>query len=358
MSDGDPTARSAPSPVLAQVPWKAVAVFTVAALGLGWLVSLPLYLRDPTDPGYTTLFSTVALAMMFTPAVATLIALFVMRTPRTGKMRFFGFWPLRPAKRVVWFTVAMFLIPALLVGASVAVAAAFGWIQLDLTNFSGFREFIETQPGAAAADALPIETVAIIQIIAIPAIGVLNVLTLAILGEEIAWRGWLLPALRPLGVWPALLLSGVIWGVWHAPLILLGYNFNRTDIWGVLLMTAGCVIWGVLFGWLRLRTGSLWPAVAAHATFNAAGSTLLTTVPQAGADMNMALVNPLGVSGWIVVTIVVVALALAGQFRRERQLAAKGAKAVKGAQLPQDANGPQSAQDLQSAQQSAGTRAG
>jgi uncharacterized protein len=42
-------------------------------------------------------------------------------------------------------------------------------------------------------------------------------------GEEWGWRGWLLPRLIGLDTWPALLLSGLVWGIWHAPLTLLGY---------------------------------------------------------------------------------------------------------------------------------------
>lgn len=148
-----------------------------------------------------------------------------------------------------------------------------------------------------------------------------NALLVAFLtiGEEIGWRGWLLPALRPLGIWPALLISGAIWGLWHTPLILLGYNFNRTDMTGVALMTIGAVMWGVVFGWVRLRSASVWPAVFFHAAFNASGA-FLTVLPAAGSPMEMALVNPLGVSGWIVCAIVIVMLIVTGQLRKEPYL--------------------------------------
>src|SRR5690606_15530517 len=106
------------------------------------------------------------------------------------------------------------------------------------------------------------------QLVAIPfAAATIN--ALAAFGEEIGWRGFLVPALRRYGTWPALLISGAIWGLWHAPVILLGYNFGRPDITGVLLMTGGCLAWGVLLGWLRLRSASLWPAVFAHGAMNA-----------------------------------------------------------------------------------------
>ena len=38
-------------------------------------------------------------------------------------------------------------------------------------------------------------------------------------GEEWGWRGYLLPHLLPLGQWPAFLIGGVIWGLWHIPVV-------------------------------------------------------------------------------------------------------------------------------------------
>lgn len=160
--------------------------------------------------------------------------------------------------------------------------------------------------------------VVIAQVAMIPFASLIN--AIPAFGEEVGWRGWLLPALRPLGTWPALVLSGAVWGLWHTPIILLGQNFNQPNLWGVLLMTVGGIAWGVLFGWLRLRTGSIWPSVIGHGCLNASGG-LILVLGTAGAPMNLPLVNPLGVSGWIIIAVVVTVLALTGQFRREAKLA-------------------------------------
>ena len=117
-----------------------------------------------------------------------------------------------------------------------------------------------------------------------------------------------------------LLISGVIWGAWHSPIILLGYNFNRIDISGVLLMIVGCMAWGVLLGWLRLRSASVWSAVFAHGALNASAS-MISWFFLAGTTFDMALAGPLGVAGWIVCAAVIVVLALAGQFRQQPELA-------------------------------------
>src|SRR5699024_12044048 len=91
--------------------------------------------------------------------------------------------------------------------------------------------------------------------------------------------------------------------------ILLGYNFNRPDITGLGLMGLGCVMLGVLFGWLRLRTGSVWPAVFAHAALNGSTSMLLVLLIDAEAPTpDPALVTLLGAPGWIVYADIIAVL--------------------------------------------------
>jgi hypothetical protein len=57
------------------------------------------------------------------------------------------------------------------------------------------------------------------------------------------------PKLLPLEQWRALLLSGAIWGAWHAPVVALGYNYPQHHALGPLLMIVFCVIFGILLGW-------------------------------------------------------------------------------------------------------------
>ena len=313
---------------LPRVPWLAVGVFIAVSFVLAWVIALPAWFTEQDRPGYQALFTALASAMMFTPAIATLIVVLLCKVPLRGsRARFLGVWPLRPAKRVVWFVVAAIFAPLLLTLVCLGVASAFGWITLDLVHFSGFQQMLDAQfatldPATAQlakASLPPLGLLIGLQMLAIPFGALIN--SIFAFGEEVGWRGWLLPALRPLGVWPALLLSGAIWGLWHSPLILLGYNFNRTDWTGVALMVGGCVAWGVLLGWARLRSGSVWPAVVGHGALNASAG-LFLIVGAAGAPLDPALVSPLGVAGWIVLAVVALILALTGQFKREPQLAA------------------------------------
>jgi membrane protease YdiL (CAAX protease family) len=88
-------------------------------------------------------------------------------------------------------------------------------------------------------------------------------------GEELGWRGYLLPRLVQSG-WPfPILLSGLVWGIWHAPLFFLtGYAHGAVTL-SLLMFTLSTILFGVFIGWLRLASGSVFVAAMAHASFNA-----------------------------------------------------------------------------------------
>lgn len=94
-------------------------------------------------------------------------------------------------------------------------------------------------------------------------------------GEEFGWRAYLLQKLMPLGWQRAVLSLGVIWGVWHWPIIALGHNYGLdypgAPYLGMLLFVPFTAALGIIFSWLTLRAGSLWPAVIGHASMNAVG---------------------------------------------------------------------------------------
>jgi len=303
-----------------RVPWTAVVVFIVMACGLAWLVALPLWLDGS---GLANPFAGLLLpVIMFTPGIAALFVVFMVQRPRPRPVaEYLGLWPLRPVGRTIWMSVFGIFGSALVVIVGVFLAAALGLVQLDLVNFSGFAQVL--QAASPAPSPVPVGLIVLLQLLMIPVAAIFN--GLFALGEELGWRGWLLPTLRPLGTWPALLISGAVWGFWHSPVILLGYNFGQPNLLGVGLMIGGCVLYGVLLGWLRLRTGSVWPAVFAHGAFNATGGFLLLVVA-ADTSADPVSTGPLGWVTWIVMALVIVVLALTGQFRRQPALQRRPAR--------------------------------
>ncbi|WP_194411154.1 CPBP family intramembrane glutamic endopeptidase [Microbacterium cremeum] len=310
---------ASPAPA-ARVPWPAVVAFALLACGLAWLVALPLWLGDGLASPLAPLLLPL---MMFTPAVAAVLVTFVFRVPRRDRARFLGLWPLRPAGRLLLFLALALIVPVVVVAATALLSGALGLVRLDLVSFSGFAEQV-ADATPAGAPTLPIAVLVVAQFAAIPVGALIN--SVLAFGEELGWRGWLQTALLPLGTWPALLLTGALWGLWHAPVILLGYNFGRADVVGLLLMVGGCVFWGLLLGWLRLRSASLWPAVLAHGSLNAVGS-LVLVLAAAGETPDLAWAGALGVVSWVVLAVVIAVIVLMRQFRAGAPAASRPAAA-------------------------------
>ena len=88
-------------------------------------------------------------------------------------------------------------------------------------------------------------------------------------GEELGWRGYLLPKLLPLGKFRAYVLLGIIWGAWHWPLVFVGFMFPDHPFAGVLMFTALTTVFGIYMNELTLRHDSTILASWIHGVFNA-----------------------------------------------------------------------------------------
>ena len=285
-----------------KVPWVAVVVYTVLAIALAWLVTLPLWLGDGlTDPAFVW---TTPL-MMYTPTIAALIVTFFIVRPK-HKARYLGLTPFKP----VWRSIILILAwPVLFIVVSVLAAlltSLFGFAELGYSTAA--LEPIAEQAGMSA------DLLVILQFVTIPLVVVQA--TLFAFGEELGWRGFLVPALAPLGFWKMSVISGVIWGVWHAPLILLGYNFGRTDALGVLMMIAFTFLVGVLLNWSRMWCRNVYVAAVGHGALNAVipmGIIFLVFDEQTPDGF---LQTAIGLPGWIVLAVLIALMAVTGFFGR------------------------------------------
>jgi membrane protease YdiL (CAAX protease family) len=89
-------------------------------------------------------------------------------------------------------------------------------------------------------------------------------------GEEYGWRGYLHDLLlEKFSIFKTLILTGVIWGLWHAPIIAMGYNYNQYPLPGVFLFTLWTIFVGIFFGWLKIKSKSVITAALGHGAINA-----------------------------------------------------------------------------------------
>lgn len=98
---------------------------------------------------------------------------------------------------------------------------------------------------------------------------------IAAFGEEYGWRNYLVHALKEKKFWPAALFIGIVWGIWHFPLILMGHNYPNEPQWGVLMMVVMCILLGVIELYFVLKTKSMIVAAVFHGTINALTGTVI-----------------------------------------------------------------------------------
>ena len=263
---------------------KSITVFLIIAFAVAWvLFVLPLAFRN-ADPNTRQAITLVCwTAAMWAPGLAAILTTHFVDREKMSKLHLNRLGD-RRSYLLAW------LVPLLLVIASGLLTVLLGVGQADL-EFTAIGEAMAQTSGAA----LPAGTVVGIQMLfAITLAPLFN--TLFALGEELGWRGYLLPKLFPLGQGKAILLSGVIWGVWHWPAILQGRNYPGQPILGMFLMIGFCVLFGAILSWLYLRTGSPWAPALGHGALNAFAGFPLVFMP----GVNMALGGTLtSLVGWI-----------------------------------------------------------
>ncbi len=106
------------------------------------------------------------------------------------------------------------------------------------------------------------------------------VLSFAAFGEEFGWRGYMMPKLIELvGMPKALIIGGIIWGLWHAPLTCVGHNFGMDypgfPYVGIIVMCLFCTVLGTILMYVTVKTNSVWPAAFMHAVNNSMPSAML-----------------------------------------------------------------------------------
>jgi len=198
-------------------------------------------------------FGLVVPAMMWCPALAALMTCRLLRR----ELRSLGWrWPNSR------YIAASYLVP--LAYTSVAYGAVWA---LRLAGWNS--EFVSLVAQGLGLRGLPEWASFTLGIIFMATGGVIQNLSMT-LGEEIGWRGLLLPELaKQMSFTKASLVSGFIWAAWHVPLLLFADYNVRTNRWYALgCSTITCLSVSFILAWLRLKSESLWPAALLHASHN------------------------------------------------------------------------------------------
>lgn len=284
-----------------RVDVRGVVGFVLLAYVPAWLLTLPMWL---SGKGLSWSWTPVLLVvMMVAPGLAAFVTTRWISPNREGVRRatgltspggFRGWWRYG---LIGWFGAPLTMLLALVVGWAVGVYDA-GWTELaDLPGQLRYSLIDSSASTGVALLTLVFEVFVLGWLHVVPAFA-----------EEWGWRGYLTRALLPLGQPGAFLVTGVLWGLWHAPILALGYNYPTVPVVvSFLMMIVFCTLVGTLLGWLRLASRSVWPAAIAHGFLNA--SALLPIVFNApGQPVSNVSAGVLGWTGWIVLGLLVLVL--------------------------------------------------
>jgi membrane protease YdiL (CAAX protease family) len=232
-----PAHRATGRSVAVDVTW-----FFAIAIALCFALSVPMVFRlVPTDVN-----NLITPILQLTPLLAAII-MWLARRPGTFRETFATGWRGAPK----WL------------GIGIGLIAAIAAIQTAIAVSSGIWPLN------------PVDEILAASVWIIPVFVMQSVFAI---GEEFGWRGWLATRAASWGFWRLALVSGLVWIVWHLPVLAV---IGDRPLWDIVIYFAGMLPWAPLLLALRWRSGSVWPAVLAHGAINSIRVFLLQSVPNA-----------------------------------------------------------------------------
>lgn len=294
----DQTATGAPMPP-PKVRWRLVAIFAGCALAVMTLAAAPFWFleRGTHHPAYAWSISCLG---MFAPLIASLVTCRVAREKwraSTG-LRFEGRW----GRIVLWSILGTALTVVLTLAA--AVIMILRGVPGDLTGKT-WATLVQQQLADAGQElSIPMAVLAMLIGVGIN----LLVSTISAFGEEVGWRGWLWRELKPLGFTGAIVIGGVIWSLWHLPIVLIGHNYpGMPRPFAIGMFLVFCVALNLLLGAITERSGgNPIPAAFTHSavnTFAAIGLSMVATTATAE-NMSWYLDTLMGATGIVLISVV------------------------------------------------------
>lgn len=254
--------------------------------------------KDVFAPGSAPLFLFKSAYMLFPMLVALVLqAIRHERPGSTGLLRFRFSWSLLAA---IGCVIAVVLL-------SIPLSALVPGVRLHY----GAEQYIAMNGlEGAAADAITAQLQALpapMLILTTIVSGVLAGCTINALfafGEEYGWRNYMVSALKGESFLKAAAVIGLVWGIWHAPLVLAGHNYPQHPVAGVAMMCVFCILAGIIELYFTLRTKSFITAAIIHGNINAMASVVVMFV-LGGSDLTVGLT---GLGGFLALGLAILVI--------------------------------------------------
>jgi hypothetical protein len=298
------------------------------AYGTSWAVAAALWATG----GIHTPFRKAAggFAFMLGPAIAALVV--------TRKMP----WPRRREVLALRHGSSRWLLAAWLVPATIVAVATLGSVLVPGTNLlspaTALRSVVLAHSAAEAVklDRIPAPLLSGLLVIQAFVIGPLFNAPF-MLSEELGWRGFLWSEWRAIGFMKSAVVTGVVWGLWHAPLIAMGHNYPDAPIAGIGIMTVFCVLLTPPLHHIRDRGGSIAHACVFHGTINA-GATLGALCIESPTWIGRGIVGLPGLAT-LTIAFAIVAVARRASSRARSEVRTPDARPQTSSTLPKDTDG-------------------
>ncbi|HPL54287.1 MAG TPA: CPBP family intramembrane metalloprotease [Bacillota bacterium] len=216
--------------------------------------------------------------------------------------------PLGISFKLNWWFLAAWLLPSIIAFAALGVSLLFPGVEYSPEMAGMFEKFesmltpeqLEQMKNQAAASPIHLIWIGLLQGL----IAGITINAVAGFGEELGWRGLLQREFGYMGFWKSSAIIGVVWGIWHAPIILQGHNYPQHPLAGVLMMIIFTLLLSPIFSYVRLKAKSVIAAAIIHGSLNAVVG-LSTMVVKGGNDLTVGVT---GLAGFIVLAFVNVGL--------------------------------------------------
>ena len=273
---------------------KKIALFLIINFIISWVIGFTgLFIGIQV---FTNSYLILAVFYMFIPAISAVIVQKYIYNEKIIKPFGISF------KINKWFLIA-WLLPLVIAFSSLGIALLLPNVSYS-PNMEGFltqyKNILSTEQFFQLKNQLLNSNIPVVILITFQALlAGITVNAFAGLGEEIGWRGFLQNELSSLGFWKSSSLIGLIWGVWHTPLILMGHNYPNNPFLGIFIMTLIGIFLGPIFSFIRIKSRSVVAAGICHGTFNA-GLSLSTLFLKGGSNLFIGMT---GVSGLVILFI-------------------------------------------------------
>jgi uncharacterized protein len=276
-----------------------LSLYLIITFGISWPLAIVYSLAGGNTSPFSPGFLIMAIAFMFTPMLSVIVVerlILKNSIKKTYPLNFrWNRWWL-----IAWLSPLFLALAAFGVGLLIPGVRFSPEMEGMFARFQGI--LTPEQMEQMHNTALPVHPIFLTIIQGLAAGITIN--AVAGFGEELGWRGLMLEQLSRLGFWKMSWIIGLVWGVWHAPIIMMGHNYPDHPIAGVGMMILFCILFSPFFSLVALKSGSVIAAALLHGSFNALAATSVMLL-KGGSDLLIGTTGAAGITVLIVLNLII-----------------------------------------------------